>query len=140
MKNVFVCALALTLAGCAVQRYRPVPLTSPQTATKLESRTLQDDGFQQFVETALGHPAAWPPKDCDLRFLTLAAFYFNPDLAVARAQVETAKAGIQTAQMRPNPVLDFSPGIPSPYLMGSAWRSRSSPPASGATQSGMQTT
>jgi outer membrane protein TolC len=50
--------------------------------------------------------------------LTLAALYFNPDLAVARAQVETAKAGIQTARMRPNPVLDFSPGIPSPYLIG----------------------
>jgi outer membrane protein TolC len=74
--------------------------------------------LRQFVETALGHPVAWPPKGCDLRFLTLAAFYFNPELAVARAQLETAKAGIQTARMRPNPVLDFSPGIPSPYLIG----------------------
>lgn len=118
MKNVFVCALALTLAGCAVQRYRPVPLTPGQTAAKLESRTLRDDGLRQFVETALGHPVAWPPKAWDLQLLTLAAFYFNPDLAVARAQVETARAGIQTARMRPNPVLDLSPGIPSPYLMG----------------------
>ncbi len=118
MKNGFVCVLALLLAGCAVQRYRPVPLTPAQTAAKLESRTLQDDGLRQFMETVLGHPVAWPPKDCDLRFLTLAAFYFNPDLALARAQLETVKAGIQMAQMRPNPVLDFSPGIPSPYLMG----------------------
>lgn len=118
MKNAFVCALALALTGCAVQRYRPVPLTPAQTVAKLESRTLQDDGLRQFVETVLGHSIAWPPKKCDLRFLTLAAFYFNPDLAVARAQVETAKAGIQTARMRPNPVLDLSPGIPSPYLIG----------------------
>jgi outer membrane protein TolC len=118
MKNGFVCALALMLVGCAVQRYRPVPLTPAQTAAKLESRTLQDDGFQQFMKTALGDTVTRPPTNCDLRFLTLAAFYFNPDLAVARAQVETARAGIQTARMRPNPVLDFSPGIPSPYLMG----------------------
>lgn len=118
MKNGLVCALALMLAGCAVQRYRPVPVTPAQTAAKLESRTLQEHGFQQFVDTATGHPVTWPKKDYDLRFLTLAALYFNPDLAVARAQVETARAGIETAQMRPNPVLDFSPGIPSPYLMG----------------------
>jgi cobalt-zinc-cadmium efflux system outer membrane protein len=118
MKNVLVCALALMLAGCAVQRYRPVPLTPAQTAARLESRTLQDEGLRQFLETVIGHSIAWQRKACDLRFLTLAAFYFNPDLAVARAQVEIARAGIQTARMRPNPVLDFSPGIPSPYLIG----------------------
>lgn len=118
MKNALLCALTLMLAACAVQRYEAVPLTPVQTAAKFESRTLQDNGFQQFLETALAHPVIWPPKHCDLRFLTLAAFYFNPDLAVARAQMETAKAGIETARMRPNPVLDISPGIPSPYLMG----------------------
>ena len=118
MKNGFVCVLALLLAACTVQRFRPVPLAPGQTAAKLESRTLQDDGLRQFVETALGRPVTWPPRDYDLRFLTLAAFYFNPDLALARAQLETARAGIQTARMRPNPVLDISPGIPSPYLMG----------------------
>jgi outer membrane protein TolC len=109
---------ALVMAGCAVQRYRPVAVAPAQTASSLESRTLQDDGLRQFITKALGQGITWPPNIGDLRFLTLAAFYFNPDLAVARAQVEIAKAGIKTARMRPNPILDFSPGIPSPYLIG----------------------
>jgi cobalt-zinc-cadmium efflux system outer membrane protein len=118
MKNVFVCVLALTLAGCAVQRYRPVPLTPAETAAKLDSRTLEDQGLHQFMATVLGHPIASPLKQCDIRCLTLAAFYFNPDLAIARAEVESAEAGIETARMRPNPILDIAPGIPSPYLLG----------------------
>lgn len=59
-----------------------------------------------------------PPATWDLQMLTLAAFYFNPNLAVARAQLQTAQAGIATAEMRPNPVLELSPGVPSPYLLG----------------------
>ncbi|MGH9353610.1 MAG: TolC family protein, partial [Terriglobia bacterium] len=55
-------------------------------------------------------------KTWDLRLLTLAAFYFNPDLETARAQVAVAQAAIVTANMRPNPTLSISPGIPSPYL------------------------
>ncbi|MGH9656348.1 MAG: TolC family protein [Bryobacteraceae bacterium] len=118
------------MTGCTVQKYQSVPVTPAQTAAKLESRTLRDAGLKQFITAALGRQAAWPPmsvvcdlsawppKQCDLRFLTLAAFYFNPGLAVARAQVAAAKAGIETAKMRPNPVLNFSPGVPSPYLLG----------------------
>src|SRR5579875_847849 len=118
MRSVLVCTLTVGLLGCAVQRYTPVPVTAAQTAAKLETRTLRDDGFRQFLEASLGHAMPWPPKTCDFRFLTLAAFYFNPDLAVARAQLETANAAVQTARMRPNPVLDLSFGIPNPYLLG----------------------
>lgn len=117
MRKLAVCAFAFAMTGCTVQRYRAVPVTPAQTAAKLESRTLAGKGLSQFMTTALGPQAVWPPKQWDFRLLTLAAFYFNPALAVARAQVATANAGIETAKMRPNPVLDFSPGIPSPYLL-----------------------
>lgn len=113
-----VSILSLLLVGCAVQRYRPMPVIPAQTAAQFKSRSLEDDGFKRFLTKGLTQPVTWPPKQWDVRLLTLAAFYFNPDLASARAQVETAQAGIQTAQMRPNPVLSFSPGIPSPYLIG----------------------
>jgi cobalt-zinc-cadmium efflux system outer membrane protein len=118
MRGVFVCTLTVALVGCTVQRDTPVPVTPAQTAAKLETRTLRDDGFRQFLEVSLGHSMPWPPKTCDFRFLTLAAFYFNPDLANARAQLETANAVIRSARMRPNPVLDLSFGIPNPYLLG----------------------
>jgi cobalt-zinc-cadmium efflux system outer membrane protein len=114
-----LCAtLGTVTAGCAVHKYKPIPISAAQTAASLESRTLHEEGLRAFVAMALGHPISWPPKQWDLRLTTLAAFYFNPSLAVARAQVQTARAAIATAKMRPNPVLEFSPGVPSPYLIG----------------------
>jgi cobalt-zinc-cadmium efflux system outer membrane protein len=54
-----------------------------------------------------------------LNSLTLAAFYFHPDLEVARAQWRVAEAGALTAGARPNPSVSASPGydggIPGNY-------------------------
>ncbi|MGH9470033.1 MAG: TolC family protein, partial [Terriglobia bacterium] len=108
---------AVMMAGCApVQRYRALPLSPAQTASSLEARTLVDPGLAPFIEKSLGRVIAWPPKAWDLRLLTLAAFYFNPQLETARDQVAAARAAVVTAGMRPNPTLSVSPGIPSPYL------------------------
>jgi len=59
-----------------------------------------------------------------LNSLTLAAFYFHPDLAVARAQWQAAQAGALTAGARPNPSVSFSPSYdtqipnnPSPWII-----------------------
>ncbi len=107
------------MSGCApVQRYRPQPLSPAETASGLETRTLEEPGLRSFLEKSLGESMAWPPKAWDLRMLTPAAFYFNPRLEAARAQWATAQAAVKTAGMRPNPSLSVTPGIPSPYLMG----------------------
>lgn len=110
------------IAGCVpVQRYRPAPLSPAETAASLEARTLADPGLKSFIEQSLGHAVAWPPKTWNPRLLTLAAFYFNPQLQSARDQVAAAQAAIITARMRPNPTLTLSPGIPSPYLFDLAF-------------------
>lgn len=102
-----------------MQKYRPAPLAPAAMASSLRARTLQDPGLKRFLEQDLGHElAVWPPKTWDLRDLTLAAFYFNPTLDVARARVEASQAAIVTAGARPNPTLSITPGIPSPYLLG----------------------
>src|ERR1019366_6255521 len=71
------------------------------------------------AENAGGAPATWPRAKWDLNSLTLAAFYFHPDLAVARAQWRVAQAGVLAAGGRPNPSLSFSPSydtqIPGNY-------------------------
>ncbi len=120
LRYLGVCAgIALGVTCCTpVQRYRPAPLSSVETASKLEVRTLDDPGLEAFIEKSLGRSIDWPPKAWDLRLLTLAAFYFNPQLATARDQVAAAQAAIATANMRPNPVLSVSAGVPSPYLLG----------------------
>lgn len=115
---VAVAAALLLMASCSpLQHYRPAPVSPALTAQHLEARSLSDSGLVQFIQQELALPAAaWPPEKWDLRLLTLAAFYFNPNLEAARAQVATAQAAIITAGMKPNPTLSISPGIPSPYL------------------------
>lgn len=105
-------------AGCAVQRYHPVPLVPSATAKQFESRSLADPGLRAFAEQNLHHSVSpWPPKTWDLQILSLAALYFSPALDLARARLVTAKAALITARTRPNPTFDLTPGVPAPYLL-----------------------
>lgn len=47
--------------------------------------------------------------------LTLAAFHYQPELEVARAQWQAAQAGVKTAGGRPNPTLNLVPGFATPF-------------------------
>jgi cobalt-zinc-cadmium efflux system outer membrane protein len=108
---------ALILSGCAARRYQPVPIVPAETASRLETRSLVDEGLHAFVEKNLGHPVMpWPPKTWNLATLSLAALYRNPSLEGTKARVEEAQAAIVTAGARPNPSLTVAPGVPSPYL------------------------
>lgn len=105
----------LVVAGCV--RYRPAPITPGQGLATLERRSLADSGLRAFVArnlTAERAPRATTPTDTtrawDLTALTLAAFYYSPDLDVARARWAIAEAGVVTAGARPNPTLSVSPG------------------------------
>ncbi len=114
---IVVLTAAVSLTGCAVQRYPPVPLAPADTASRLEIRAFADPGLRRFVGKNLGHAVSpWPPQTWDLSTLTLAAFYFNPLLEVERARVAVSRAAIITAAERPNPSLAVHPEVPSPYL------------------------
>ncbi len=115
---LFIFILVLLLASCAAQRYRAAPLLPAETSSGFESRNLSDPGLQAFLEKSLGQSMTpWPPKLWDLQTLSLAALYFSPDMQAARARLAEAEAAIMTAGARPNPIFDFSPGVPSPYLL-----------------------
>lgn len=118
-RQFFLCiASTLVLTSCAVRRYQAAPIVPVETASSFESRSLTDSGLQSFVEKSLGEPLSpWPPKLWDLQTASLIALYFNPDMQVARARLEGAEAAIVTSGARPNPIFDFSPGVPSPYLL-----------------------
>lgn len=108
---------SLLLVGCATRKYHAEPISAAASASKLQTRSLQDPGLQGFVEQNAGHAVTpWPPKNWDLGTLSLAALYFNPTLEAARARVAEAQAAVVTAGARPNPTLGIAPGIPSPYL------------------------
>jgi len=106
-------SLALLCCGLAVgcAHYQARPVSPEQTAAALESRTLEDPGLRSFIDKNLHRDsAAGPPRVWDFEMLTLAALYYHPDLEVARAEWEVARAGIQTAGGRLNPTLSAAPG------------------------------
>lgn len=99
----------VVLAGCV--RFEDKPLSAAGSAQELETRSLGDLRFRAFLETNLQHTfTAWPLTNLDFPALTLAAFYFHPNLDLARAQWAVARGGEVTAGARPNPVLSVVPG------------------------------
>ena len=107
-----LCALvAASILGGGCLRFQPAPLSPAQTAAAFDARSLSDSGLKKFIETNLGREfPEWPAARWDFESLTLAAFYFHPSLDVARAQWNSAQAGVKTAGGRPNPTVSVTPG------------------------------
>jgi outer membrane protein TolC len=113
-------ASTLGLAGCA--HFHDQPLAAEKSLADFEARSLAAAGLQSFLATNLpsesASTAAW-----DFNRLALVAFYFHPDLDVARAQLAAAQSAGRTAGQRPNPTLSVSPTynttttIPSPWIV-----------------------
>ena len=99
--------LSLYLIGCA--RFQDRPLNPADSAVRIEARNLSSPALREFIKSVVGHTAAWPFKTWDIDRLTLAAIYYHPDLALARAQAETADAATTTAAQRPNPSITVTP-------------------------------
>jgi len=103
--------LALPAIGACV-RYQPKPIAAPATLASIEERTIESADLGRFLQ-ANHQVTDWPPRAWDLRALTLAAFYYHPDLDQARATWATARAARVTAGERPNPSLSVAPGYNS---------------------------
>lgn len=116
------CALVLALCGCAPYKYHSVPVSPPTLASALEARSLDDAGLRTWMKDAAGYNPSWPVATWDLNSLTLAAYYFNPQMDVARAQAASADSAIKTAAMKANPGVGADAGyetsLESPYLLG----------------------
>ena len=112
----------LLLSRCV--SYQPRPLQPERMAGEFESRTLEDPGLRKYFEkNSSRSPAIWPVPTWDLSGLTLAAFYYSPDLDIARARFAVVGAGVITAGARPNPTFALSPefvansGALSPWIL-----------------------
>jgi len=121
MKRGAVILGLAVLAGCA--RFHPQPLVPTENAQRLESRSLANETLKTFLETnAHFQLPYWPTNSWTFEMLTMAAFYYQPSLEVARAQWAVARGGETTAAQRPNPSLNATPGydtttsIPSPWI------------------------
>jgi len=108
------------LAGCA--RFEPRPIAPADTASQLDQRRLDAPALKSFLEQNLHRELApWPLAAWDLKTLTLAAYYYQPSLDLARAQWAVARGGEITAGQRPNPSLNVTPGYDVTTLVPSPW-------------------
>ena len=111
IRGLLVCVGAVQLVGCA--HFQPRRLTAGSSIAAFESRSLQAPGLRAFL--AANHLVAPPPgAPWSLKTLTLAAFYYQPALAEARARLLSAQAARITAGERPNPSFSLAPGHDSP--------------------------
>jgi outer membrane protein TolC len=102
------------LTGCAPYKYQASPISTSALAHTLQARSLDDPDLRSWMKQAAEYEApSWPLQTWDLNALTLASFYFNPDLDVARAATVAADAAISTAAMKPNPSVSVGPGYES---------------------------
>ena len=119
-----VLAICTVFCGCA--SYTAIPIAPPATMRAFEARTLDSPELQSYVASHLAAGSvSGKIRTWDLETLTLAAFYFSPNLDLARAKNATADAATQTASQRPNPSLQlpFQYGTnpksgDSPYTLG----------------------
>ncbi len=90
----------LALAGCV--KYRPRALNPPALETEYRARSLTTPALVEFLRQNGQAQAAWPPRSLDLRTLALVAYFYKPDLAVARSRLASAEAGVAVAGLRPS--------------------------------------
>lgn len=94
----------VTLALTACVQFKERLLAAETSSADFSGRSLNDPGLKDFLAENKAAGGSWTVDR-----LSLAAAYFHPDVALARAEADEVAAGIKTAQMRPNPVFTFMP-------------------------------
>lgn len=119
--EVVLAVALLALGGCT--SFEPHPIVPAESAAHFEERSLDDPSLRAFVASNLDAGTDGPLSSWSLDALTLAAFYFHPELEVARAQWAVAEAARITAGERPGLGASVAPGrntttaTPSPRLV-----------------------
>ncbi len=88
---------ALLLGACALERYDAQPISAAQGEQQFMARAPQDAGVRAFLGANGVDVRAWPLPRWRLQELTLLAFYYHPDLDLARAYWHSVRAGALAA-------------------------------------------
>ena len=118
MKRLLAIISVLTISSCV--QFHDQPLSATKSLDSFESRTLNQTDLNTYIQAHIA-AAQWPLQAWDLTSLTLTAFFYHPDLDVARAQWAFAKAGVKAAGEPPNPKVTVSPGYNSTTESVSRW-------------------
>ena len=91
--------------------YSARPLSAPAVENQYRARTLTSPDLAAFMRSQPGSSVTtWPPDSLDLDTLTRIAYFYQPDLDVARAKFAAAEATVMTARQRVNPSVSGDAG------------------------------
>lgn len=104
MRLAFLLLPSFLLGLTACVQFKARPLSAETSSADFSGRSLNDPSLKRFLAENQAGSGAWT-----MNRLAMAAAYFHPDVALARAEADQVAAGIKTAEMRPNPVITFMP-------------------------------
>jgi cobalt-zinc-cadmium efflux system outer membrane protein len=104
----FVLLASGLVAGCGFQTYSPRPIDPTQSAARHQAHDVNSAEFSDYLISQGYTKDQIPIKEWGLRELTLSAFFFHPQLDIARAQWRAAEAEKITAGQRLNPGINGS--------------------------------
>jgi len=110
-----------TLSGCV--HYQAAPLEPKYSADQFAARRLTEARMRDALAARMPQIATtWPPREWDRAELLAVALTQNPELVVARAQVDAARSHEITAAEAPNPDLtlesEYARHDAHPWLYG----------------------
>jgi outer membrane protein TolC len=113
--------LASVAGGCV--RYESKPLAPQRSADAFGARRLDSPEIRDEISRLMpGSVNPWPPPAWDRGQLLAVALADNPELAVARGEVQSALSREMTAAQMPNPDLtlesEYARHDPHPWLYG----------------------
>lgn len=119
------CMLVIACGGCTAYQYEAKPLQTKQLAAEFMSRSLDDIRLNNHL-LGYGYPVKqWPLPAWDLDALTLAAYYFHPELQIAIAEYRKAMIHAEVVTRRINPGVEIpleyhsnTSGGKSPWTIG----------------------
>ena len=122
---VLLCMLVIFIDGCVTYQYEAKPLQTKQLAAEFMSKSLDDFRLHDHL-LDYGYPATqWPLTEWDLDALTLAAYFFHPELQVAIAEYRKATIHAELAKRQINPGVEIpleyhsdTSGGKSPWMIG----------------------
>ncbi|HEY0180237.1 MAG TPA: TolC family protein [Dokdonella sp.] len=123
VRRLAAAALIASVAACA--HYAPRPLPPERTAAAFAARRLDAPELRDAVRALIPQRAErWPPEVWNRADLLAVALARNPDIAVARAEVDAALAKEAGAAETPNPNLtlqsEYARDEAHPWLYGIA--------------------
>ena len=115
----------LFAAGCGMTRYKPEPLDPAAVQSSIRNKSIDDPGFQSFVQVLAPGTGEAPGGAWGLNLLTLAAIYYSPRMQVAYEEFNLSRQELKTASQLVNPKLTVplehhsdTSGDRSPWTVG----------------------